>query len=115
MSQVGEHRSGPIMARRFVAEKACEAHEGHTHNYDHTTLVLRGRILVIFKEKNAAGEYVEVSRQEYGWGERAPILAHRHHTIKPLEDDTVWDCEFLHRDFDGIAAERYVGNVRAYV
>jgi hypothetical protein len=106
--------SGPVFSRRFVLEHQCQESVGHAHNYDHSTLVLRGRILVISHEHRGE-ELIEVGRQEYGWGERCPMPAHRHHTIKALEPNTVYDCEFSHRDFDGLVSQRYVGNQQAYV
>lgn len=106
--------TGPIFARRFTLERKCEQNVGHSHNYDHSTLVLHGRVLVISHEE-VDGKLVEIERQEYSQGEYCPMPAYRHHTIKSLEPNTVYDCIFSHRDFDGLVSQRYVGNQQAYV
>lgn len=100
---------GPIGIRRFVAEKRCVAYEGHSHNYDHTTVVVRGRIRVTVERDGASellGEFAQAGAVE--------IKAGLVHTIKPLDDDTVWLCIFSHRDFDGLVTQEYHGNLKAY-
>ena len=112
--------TGPVGYRRYHLENVCDAEHGHAHNYDHTTQILRGRILVIAQEKTgdcpSTKEPVlrEVNRQEYGWGEKVYIPAGLWHTIKALEPNTVYECLFSHRDFDGLITQRYVGNDTAY-
>lgn len=102
--------NGPVFARRFVLDHKCQENAGHKHNYDHSTLVMRGRILVVAHDD--AGQ--ELWRQEFGWGERCFIAAYLHHTIKALEENTVYDCVFSHRDFEGQVSQRYIGNQTAY-
>lgn len=102
--------TGPVGYRRYVLEKECEESIGHKHNYDHTTQVLRGRIRVTATDDD--GKVLGV--QEYGWGEKVLIPASLHHTIKALEPNTVYECLFSHRDFDGLITQRYVGNDTAY-
>lgn len=106
----GEARTGPIAYRQFVLPQTCQVSEGHSHNYDHTTFVHRGRLLVIAHTP----EGVETARVEYGAGEFVEIPSGLHHTIKALEDNTVYYCIFSHRDFDGLVSQRYVGNSAAY-
>ncbi len=103
--------SGPVGFRRFHLERKCDTANIHEHNYDHSLLVLKGRVLVTVYDQfqNA------VWSQEYGWGERCPVAAGTVHMVKSLEDEAVFDCEFSHRDFDGIVSQRYVGNQLAYV
>lgn len=106
--------AGPVGIRQFHAEKACVTHQGHEHNYDHTTIVIRGRLRVHYSyEKD--GQIVEGDTVEFGQGEMIHIKSRVRHTIQALEDDTVYICVFSHRDFDGIVCEKYVGNQRAYV
>jgi quercetin dioxygenase-like cupin family protein len=105
---------GPLGVRRFHLEKVCETNEGHKHNYDHVTLVIRGRIKVQYRyEKD--GQVVEGETKEFGPGEHLVVKAEVFHTIKALEPDTVYNCVFSHRDFDGLVTQTYVGNDRAYV
>jgi quercetin dioxygenase-like cupin family protein len=96
-----------------VLGKACESHKGHEHNYDHTTIVIRGRIKVCY-EYEKDGQTVSGESGEFGPGEDVFIRAKVRHTIKALEDNTVYMCIFSHRDFDGVVVETYVGNQSAY-
>ena len=104
---------GPIGVRRFTLEKVCESHEGHSHNYDHTTIVIRGRVKVAYRYERD-GQLIDGETREYAAGEYFVCLAKVHHTIKALEDDTAYVCIFSHRDFDGIVVQAYVGNAAAY-
>lgn len=101
--------TGPIAYRQFLLPKACEANQGHRHNYDHATFVHRGRVLITITDDDGK----EVSSREYGAGEFAEIKATLHHKIKALDDNTVYYCIFSHRDFDGLVTQRYVGNAWA--
>ena len=106
--------TGPIGYRRYVLEKTCESNVGHTHNYDHTTIVIRGSIRVTISKQDADGNTVTVGSREYSAGEVVFIAANLMHTIKALEDNSVYMCVFSHRDFDGLVTQKYVGNGAAY-
>ncbi len=84
----------------------CDAHEGHAHNYDHRMLVLRGRLKVLFRYEQD-GQVIEGETKEYRAFESLTVKAGVHHTITALEDDTLYECQFSHRDKDGIVVERY--------
>lgn len=104
---------GPVGIRQIHLEKQCESHQGHQHNYDHTTVIIRGRVKVQYRyEKD--GQTVEGESEEFGQGETIFIRKNVFHTIIALEDNTLYFCVFSHRDFDGIVTETYVGNQRAY-
>lgn len=105
---------GPLGIRRELLEKTCQEAVGHEHNYDHTTIVIRGRLQITFHQLQATGEWVAVSVREYEQGSAIPILATVRHTIKALEDNTQYMCVFSHRDFDGLVTQNYVGNSTAY-
>lgn len=102
---------GPLGIRRFVAEQKCVAHEGHAHNYDHTTIVIRGGVRVTIREADGTERLLG----EYHQGAAVEIKAGVAHTVKPIEDDTVYFCVFSHRDFDGLVTQTYHGNEKAYV
>ena len=107
---------GPIAARRFHLEKACESHQGHEHNYDHTTIIIRGSVKVLYEYEHD-GQTLRGESGEFGPGETIHIRAKVKHTIKALEDNTVYLCVFSHRDFDGVVVESYeasMGNQSAY-
>lgn len=104
---------GPVGIRGFHLEKLCETSEGHQHNYDHTTIVIRGRLKVTYRyEKD--GQIVEGESAEFGQNEAFVIKAKVFHTLKALEPDTLYSCIFSHRDFDGQIVQNYAGNQAAY-
>jgi quercetin dioxygenase-like cupin family protein len=115
MQQDELRQVGPIGFRRFVLEKTCNESEGHEHNYDHATIVVRGRIRVAYSYLNREGKEVKGETQEFCQGEVIEIKAKVRHTIKALDDNTVYLCVFSHRDFDGLVTQSYVGNTAAYV
>lgn len=104
---------GPVGIRGFHLEQACQAHEGHTHNYDHTTIVIAGRVKVTYRYERD-GDLVEGETREFGPGEAIAIQADVHHTVKALEPGTHYLCVFSHRDFGGLVTQSYVGNQEAY-
>lgn len=104
---------GPIGIRKHFLEKTCNVSEGHEHNYDHTTIVVRGRIKVTYSFMQN-GVKVEGESKEFEAGEAIFIKADVYHTVKALEDNTMYMCVFSHRDFDGLVTQSYVGNQGAY-
>lgn len=105
--------TGPVGYRQFVLEHACEENAGHKHNYDHTTFVHRGSVRVTACKEQPDGTLAVVAEKEYTAGEFVYIPANLHHTIKALEDGTVYFCIFSHRDFDGLVTQKYAGNQAA--
>lgn len=110
--------SGPVAMRGpMVLEKACDANVGHEHNYDHVTLVISGRVRVLYRYV-VDGREVEGQTEEFGPGEPIEVRAKVRHTITALAPNTVYVCIFSHRDFGGIVVERYeaaMGNEAAYI
>lgn len=105
---------GPIGVRKFELAEVCESNAGHQHNYDHVTIVVRGRIKVIYRYEQG-GQVVEGESREFGAGETVTIKANVHHTVKSLEANTLYLCVFSHRDFDGQVIQSYRGNDAAYI
>jgi quercetin dioxygenase-like cupin family protein len=104
---------GPLGIRRLELAKKCDVSEGHTHNYDHTTIVIRGGVICTYKyEKD--GQIVEGESVEFRQGEAFEVKARVHHTLKATEDNTIYYCCFSHRDLDGVVCQRYTGNAQAY-
>ncbi len=97
---------GPIGTRTFHLQKKCETSEGHQHNYDHVTLIIRGRLKVTYSYIRD-GQKVEGESREFGPGDDVIIKAEVFHTLKAMEDDTVYRCIYSHRDFNGVVVEKY--------
>jgi quercetin dioxygenase-like cupin family protein len=104
---------GPVAIREHELKEICHENEGHEHNYDHTTIIISGRVRVIYS--HLEGEtLIQDDIKEFGQGDKIPILANTRHTIKALEPNTIYHCVFSHRDFDGIVIQEYIGNRAAY-
>jgi hypothetical protein len=98
---------GPIGVRTMHFEKAGEKASGHTHNFDHVTLVLTGAVKVKYR-KEVDGVLVLQGEREFraptkiagDTGTEAMVVIKRdvHHEITALEDHTHCWCVFAHRD-----------------
>ena len=55
------------------------------------------------------------SKKEFVAGELFEVAAEQSHTIKALEDNSVYLCVFSHRDFKGLVTQKYIGNNGAYI
>lgn len=102
---------GPLGIREFQLAKKCEANQGHRHNYDHATIVIRGALKVYSKTTEDGEEKESVVFRE---GARFTVLANVYHRIVALEDQTRYLCVFSHRDFEGLVTQEYMGNEEAY-
>jgi hypothetical protein len=95
---------GPIAIRSVTLAHACDTCVSHEHAYDHTTIVITGRVRASYADV-MDGPGVDLG--EFGPGELFPTLARRHHTIKALEPNTIYYCIFSHRDLNGLVVEKY--------
>lgn len=100
---------GPRAVRTFTLARECDEDRGHTHRYDHVTRVVQGSVRVFYGDGT-----VETHHEDYRAGEFFTVKAEVHHRIKALEADTVYACEFSHRDFDGLVTQEYQGHASAY-
>ncbi len=124
---------GNIFIRPNRLDKAGDKTTGHTHNFDHVTIVFTGAIHVrafrraqIVKEVGPDdGLGAEISTPEYHdtlIAERdfhAPahclIRADVMHEITALEDNTVYWCCYAHRTPQGDVVQHETGWTDAYV
>lgn len=97
---------GPLSIRRFSFAKICQVHRGHSHNYDHVTIVTQGRIKVKYQIPDGA----EGESREFGPGDTVLIKAQVYHTVKALEPNTRYLCVFTHRNQEGLGVEAYEGD-----
>ena len=106
-----EYQSGSIFIRRALPEVPIgTVMQGHTHNFDHTSLLLSGsvraRVLTPTGDVLTEGVY------------RAPwsllIKAEHHHEFEALEDGTTLWCVYSHRDPQGEVCVEFNGWTDAY-
>ena len=103
-----EFISGNILIRPMRFEAAGDVVEGHAHNFDHTTYVVRGAIRI-----EADGRSVEKRAAEgHNW---VLIKAGVKHRITALEDNTLGHCIYSHRTPQDEIVQHYDGWEKAYV
>jgi hypothetical protein len=96
---------GNIWVRQNLLEKAGDQHLGHTHNFDHVSLLVNGKVRVTvrgYPPKEFTAPTFIVIRKQF------------HHTFEALEDRTVWYCVFALRDIDGEVTDFYSGDNSPY-
>ncbi len=112
-----ERVSGNIYIRQMGPLKAGQEVAGHSHNFDHTTFIRTGAVLISADLPD--GRHIE--REFYsvrpGCIDKyyALIKAKVVHQIKSIEDDTVLDCIYSHRSPQGEIVEQYDGWMEAYL
>lgn len=101
-----------IFVREMIFQRSGHVIDGHAHNFDHTTYVVRGSVLV---DKLRADGSVERS-VEVAAGSRCWILirAGVRHRLTATEDNTVAHCIYAHRDAQGDVVQRHDGWERSY-
>lgn len=101
--------SGNIFIRPNTLTKAGDVTDGHTHNFDHTTVVFKGAIHV--KATLPDGSVVE---RDFVAPAHCLIRADVLHEITALEDDTVYWCVYAHREPQGDVVQEVTGWYEAY-
>lgn len=108
-----EFVSGNIFIRPMRFDKAGELHQGHTHNFDHTTIFFRGRFRVEAETPDGRLIVKEVEAPHH-----LLIKAEVKHKIVALTDHAEAWCVYSHRDPnpDGSAdiVQHYTGWEDAY-
>ena len=102
--------SGNIYIRANNLAKAGDLCEGHTHNFDHTTVVFQGSVHVRGELPNGS-----VIEQDFHAPSHFLVKANVKHTITALEDVTVFWCVYSHRTPQGDVTQDYNGWHSNYV
>lgn len=83
---------GNIWVRQNYIRKAGTSFPGHTHHFDHVTLLVRGKVRVDIDghepKEFSAPTFIVVKKE-------------LHHQVTALEDNVLYYCVFAIRDFDG--------------
>jgi hypothetical protein len=96
---------GNIWVRQNHLPIAGTVAPGHTHEFDHVSLLCKGKVRVTipgFEPKEFTAPTFIVIKKEY------------EHQFEALEDDTVWYCVFALRDIDGNVTDMYGGDNSPY-
>jgi len=89
---------GNIWVRQNYIRNAGISFPGHTHHFDHVTLLVRGKVRVDIEghepKEFTAPTFIVVKKE-------------LHHQITSLEDNVLYYCVFAIRDFDGEVMDIY--------
>ena len=105
--------SGNIFIREMKFEKAGDVVTGHTHNFDHTTYVVRGalRIEALADDSSVLRSVEKRASDGHNW---VLIKAEVRHRITALEAGTTAHCIYAHRNPQGNVVQKYDGWTPGY-
>lgn len=104
----GEWESGNIYIRPMCFDKAGAIHDGHEHNFDHTSIVFVGSVRVKWRIGEKSGE------QDFYAPAHFLVRANVEHQILGLEDGTIVWCVYSHRAPQGAVTQQNIGWTKAY-
>ena len=107
--QTVERALGNIYVRPNTLLHAGDVTQGHTHNFDHVTVIFRGAVHV--KATLPSGQIIE---QDFAAGDYFLIRADVTHEFTALMDDTLYICAYSHRTPQGEVVQDYTGWDEAY-
>lgn len=96
LSDRTEHVSGNIFIRPVHLAVKGEKISGHTHNFDHTTIVFQGSLHV-----KATSPDGSVTEKDFTAPAHFLVRKEVEHEITALECKTVFWCVYSHRDAQG--------------
>lgn len=102
--------SGNVFIRPNNIAKAGQGVEGHTHNFDHTTIVFTGSVFV-----EAVLPDGTIKTGTFKAPAHFLVKAEVEHKITALEDNTVFWCVYSHRTPQGDVIQEYDGWMDANV
>ena len=109
-----EYVSGNIFIREMAFDKAGDVVESHTHNFDHTTYVIRGALKIesLDAEGNVLKSVEKKASNGHNWVLIKKDVIHR---LTALEDNSMGHCIYAHRDAQGEIQQDYDGWTPGYV
>lgn len=111
---IGEFISGNLYIRPMPFNKAGDVVDGHEHNFDHTTYVVRGALLIESLNPDGTVKKSATKRASDGFN-WVLIKAGVRHRITALEDNSIGHCIYAHRNPQGEVVQEYDGWGFAYI
>jgi quercetin dioxygenase-like cupin family protein len=100
--------SGNIFVREMRFDRVGGARDGHRHNFDHTTYVVRGAIRI--EQLAEDGSVVRaVEKRAVDGRNWVLIRAQTAHRVTALEANTIAHCIYSHRDPQGVVVQEWGG------
>lgn len=107
--------SGNIFIRPMVFPTIGHVVEGHEHNFDHTTYVVRGTLRFEMIDP-ATGTVLRAIDKKASDGQNWVLVrAGCWHRITALEENSLGHCIYAHRNPQGDVVQAYDGWAEAYV
>ncbi len=108
-----EFVSGNVFIREMVFEKSGASVDGHKHNFDHTTYVVRGalRFERLAEDGSVTHTIDKRASDGHNW---VLIKAGVIHRITALEDNSLGHCIYSHRTSQGEIVQEYDGWQKAF-
>jgi hypothetical protein len=101
---------GNIWVRQHNLKKTNDVAQGHTHRFDHVTMLAKGKVRVDVQDT--------ITKEKRFKEFQAPtfmVIRKEHiHQITALTDDVQYYCVFALRDIDGNVTDIYSGNNDPY-
>jgi quercetin dioxygenase-like cupin family protein len=108
-----EFVSGNVYIREMRFEKAGDQVQGHAHNFDHTTYVAAGALLI--EHMDESGNVLRSVEKRAADGRNWVLIkAGAQHRITALVDGSIGHCIYSHRSPQGDVVEHYDGWPPAY-
>ena len=109
-----EFVSGNILIRPIDLPRKDDVVQGHTHNSDHTTSIIRGSVLVekLADDDTVIRSVAKKASDGFNW---VLIEAGARHRLTALEDNSAGHCIYSHRNPQGDIVQEYDGWPPAYV
>lgn len=113
IGDLGEFTAGNIHIRKNIGTVGDQT-GGHTHNFDHVTIVFKGKVHVSAWRPGPDNTKIPVAEQDFDTGSYFLVKADVCHDITFIEDGEFW-CVYSHRDPQGEVVQEHNGWLRAYV
>ena len=101
---------GNIWVRQHILEKENDVAKGHLHEFDHVTMLVKGKVRVDVKNTLTKEERFK----EFQSPTFMIIRKDHTHKITALTDDVQYYCVFALRDIDGDVTDVYSGKNDPY-
>jgi hypothetical protein len=124
---MAEWASGNIFIRSSGYLDVGKTVEGHTHTFDHTTVVFTGAVHVVKArpllsvdgtpklDGNGSPLLVVVEERDFEAPSHFLVEANAYHRITALKDGTQYWCVYSHREPQGDIVQHVTGWMDAYV
>lgn len=111
---MAEYVSGNIYVREGFLDKAGDFVDGHTHNFDHTTYIARGKVKI--EQLDEDGKVVKEVTKDSSMGRNWVLIKKDvHHRLTALTDNSLYHCIYSHRTPQGEVVQDYDGWGSSYL